>query len=427
MLLSPTPVFVSDSKTSNPYLILFALWLMMFSASSQLIIMVPILPEIAETLGVNAFWRGMLLTAYALSLGVSALVTGPASDRIGRRRMLLYGTSLMAVTLALHTVAADYELLFFMRLLAGVGGGMLSGGSVAYVGDYFPYERRGWANGWVMSGTAFGQVAGIPIGKVLATGFGYRWPFLMFAVTMGLATLLIWRYVPQPDTDLDEQRLTPQRFLDKYRDVLRGSDVIAAIGAYFLMFCGFGLFTSFLPTWLETTVGISSYGIAVLFAIGGSANILASPLAGHISDGVGRKPLVVWSSLALGLLVAIAPSLITGFTVAATLFFLAMALIGIRISPLQSLLTALVPDRQRGLLMGLAMSVGQAGFGFGSFMASTTYGAYGYTSNAFTGAAAMVGMAILVYWGLPEPQLRSADDTTRPAPSTETSGVVETP
>lgn len=416
-----------DSKTANPYLILFALWLMMFSASSQLIIMVPILPEIAETLGVNAFWRGMLLTAYALSLGVSALITGPASDRIGRRRILLYGTALMAVTLALHTVAADYELLFFMRLLAGVGGGMLSGGSVAYVGDYFPYERRGWANGWVMSGTAFGQVAGIPIGKVLATGFGYRWPFLMFAVTMGLATFLIWRYVPQPDANLDEKRLTPQRFLDKYQDILRGSDVIAAIGAYFLMFCGFGLFASFLPTWLETTVGVSSYEIALLFAIGGSANILASPLAGRLSDEIGRKPLVVWSSLTLGLLIAVAPTLITGFTVAATLFFLAMALVGIRISPLQSLLTALVSDRQRGLLMGLAMSVGQAGFGIGSFLASVTYGPYGYLSNAITGAAGMIGMAMLVYWGLPEPHLPSPDEPSHPTPSAESPSAVEMP
>ncbi|PSQ65228.1 MAG: MFS transporter, partial [Bacteroidetes bacterium QH_1_61_8] len=176
---------MADTQKGNSYLILFALWLMMFSASSQLIIMVPLLPDIAETLGVNAFWRGMLLTAYAVSLSVSALATGPTSDRIGRRRILLYGTGLMTVTLALHTVAANYELLLAMRLLAGVGGGMLSGGAVAYVGDYFPYEQHGWANGWVMSGQAFGQVAGIPLGKALAAGFGYRWPFLMFAVTMG--------------------------------------------------------------------------------------------------------------------------------------------------------------------------------------------------------------------------------------------------
>jgi predicted MFS family arabinose efflux permease len=423
---------VSDAKSANPYLILFALWLMMFSASSQLIIMVPILPEIAETLGVNAFWRGMLLTSYALSLGVSALVTGPASDRIGRRRILLYGTGLMAVTLALHTVAADYELLLTMRLLAGVGGGMLSGGSVAYVGDYFRYEHRGWANGWVMSGTAFGQVAGVPIGKLLATGFGYRWPFLLFALTMGMAAVLIWRFVPEPDADLDETPLTPRRFVDKYRGLLRGSNVAAAVGAYFLMFCGFGLFTSFLPTWLESPIGVSSYGIALLFAIGGSANVLASPLAGRLSDRIGRKPLVVWSSVGLGLLTAAAPVFIVGFSSAAGLFFCAMVMVGIRISPLQSLLTALVPDQNRGLLMGLAMSVGQAGFGIGSFFASATFAAYGYASNALMGAAATVAMAVLVHRGLPEPSLRPRDDRTPddsspPSPSPEPPSVAEAP
>ncbi len=414
--------FVPDAKTSNPYLILFALWLMMFSASSQLIIMVPILPEIAATLGVNAFWQGMLLTAYALSLGVSALITGPASDRIGRRLILLYGTILMAVTLALHTVAESYVLLFSMRLLAGVGGGMLTSGSVAYVGDYFPYEQRGWANGWVMSGTAFGQVAGIPLGKVLATGFGYRWPFLMFAVPMAVSAVLIWRYVPQPDAELDDQRLTPARLVEKYRAVLQGSDAINAVASYLLMFAGFGLFTSFLPSWLESTVGVSSYEIALLFAIGGTANILASPLGGRISDRIGRKPIVVWASLVLGLLMALAPLYITGFLIAAVLFFLAMGLIGIRVGPLQSLITALVPDRQRGLLMGLAMSVGQAGFGFGSFVASITYGPYGFFSNAVGGALAMIGMAGLVHWGLPEPPLASVEEAAPESPS-----VAETP
>ncbi len=392
-----------DSKSANSYLILAALWLMMFSASSQLIIMVPILPEIGETLGVNAFWRGMLLTSYALSLGVSALLTGPASDRIGRQKILLYGTGLMAVTLALHTVAANYVLLLGMRLLAGVAGGMLSGGSVAYVGDYFPYDKRGWANGWVMSGTAFGQVAGIPIGKVLATSFGYRWPFLMFAVTMGGAAVLIWRYVPRANAHLDDEPLTPRRVVRKYRRVMAGSAVMGAVGAYFLMFGGLGLFTAFLPTWLETDIGISGYEVALLFAIGGTANVLASPLAGTISDRMGRKPLVVGACLALSLCIFIAPFVITGFTEAAVLFFLAMVTVGVRISPLQSLLTALVPARRRGLLMGLAISIGQAGFGIGSFVASATYAPYGFTSNAIAGGVATVAMAALVHWGLPEP------------------------
>lgn len=394
--------------------ILAALWLMMFSASSQLIIMVPILPEIEATLGVNEFWRGMLLTSYAVALGISALITGPASDRVGRRNILLAGSALMAVTLAMHTVAADYELLIIMRVLAGVGGGMLSGGTVAYVGDYFPYDQRGWANGWIMSGTAFGQVAGVPIGKILAADFGYRWPFLLFAVTMGVAAIMIWRFVPQPNTRLDRSPLTPRRITRKYLDVLDGP-VVAAVGSYLLMFSGFGLFTTFLPTWLESTVGLSGYEVALLFAIGGLANIIAAPLAGQISDEIGRKPLVVWASVALGLLMLIAPYTIDGFWMAAFLFFLAMASVGIRISPLQSLLTALVPDTRRGLLMGLAMSIGQAGFGLGSFLAGIGYGQIGYASNTISGAVAMLVMAWLVQRGLPEPSLEPARPSARPA------------
>jgi predicted MFS family arabinose efflux permease len=320
--------------------------------------------------------------------------------------VLLGGTALMSVTLVFHTVAADYELLIFMRILAGVGGGMLSGGSIAYVGDYFPYDKRGWANGWIMSGTAFGQVAGVPIGKILATEFGYRWPFLLFAITMALATFMIWRFVPQPNTKLDKGRLTPRRIVRKYLDVLDGP-VMAAVGSYTLMFAGFGLFATFLPSWLESTIGLTGYEVALLFAMGGVANVIAAPSAGRLSDEIGRKPLVVWATVALGLIMLIAPYAIDGFWTAGLLFFLAMASVGIRIGPLQSLLTALVPDQRRGLLMGLAMSVGQAGFGVGSFLAGIGYGQIGYISNTITGAVAMLFMAVLVQRGLPEPSLQS--------------------
>jgi hypothetical protein len=68
------------------------------------------------------------------------------------------------------------------------------------------------------------------------------------------------------------------------------------------------------------------------------------------------------------------------------------------------------------------MSVGQAGFGFGSFVASITYGPYGFFSNAVGGALAMIGMAGLVHWGLPEPPLASAEETPPESPS-----VAETP
>ena len=139
-------------------------------------VIVPLLSSIGEELGVATAALGNLVTAYAVTVGLFALVAGPISDRVGRRRVLLWGSALMTVALALHGAASSYSSLLAFRTLAGVAGGILSGAVVAFVGDYFPSDRRGWANGWVMTGLATGQILGVPAGTLLAGGSGYRLP-----------------------------------------------------------------------------------------------------------------------------------------------------------------------------------------------------------------------------------------------------------
>jgi len=181
----------ADAHPNEQFFVIFALWLLVFSASSQLMIVVAMLPAIGEQLSISTARQGLLVSSYAVMVGVFALVAGPISDKIGRRRMLLAGSGLMMAALALHAVVNDYAMLLTARTLAGVAGGALSGAAVSYIGDYFPYERRGWANGWVMSGIAAGQIAGVPLGALLAERFGFRTPFLIFAATMGATFFII--------------------------------------------------------------------------------------------------------------------------------------------------------------------------------------------------------------------------------------------
>ena len=176
----------------SPGLIVFALWLLVFAASSQIMIISPILPRIGEELGIAESILGTLVSAYSLMVGVFAIISGPISDKIGRRRILLLGTGVMTGALLLHHFVVGYYSFLAVRVCAGLAGGILSGAAVAYIGDFFPYNRRGWATGWVMSGMAAGQIAGIPLGIVLAGAYGFRAPFYLFAVAMGMTCLLIW-------------------------------------------------------------------------------------------------------------------------------------------------------------------------------------------------------------------------------------------
>ena len=100
---------------SHPYLVLFALWLMVFSASSQVIIVSPILPRIGEALNIAEAYQGWLITSYAVFLSLFALIIGPISDKFGRRLVILLGCGSMAVALWLHGIVENFTQLLIMR------------------------------------------------------------------------------------------------------------------------------------------------------------------------------------------------------------------------------------------------------------------------------------------------------------------------
>ncbi len=393
---------------SSDGLIVFALWLRVFSASSQIMIMSPILPQIGEELNITDAVLGTLVSAYALMVGVFAIIAGPVSDKIGRRRILLLGTAAMAVALSLHHFISGYMSFLALRVLAGMAGGILSGAAVSYVGDYFPYGRRGWATGWVMSGAAFGQIAGIPIGILLAGSFGFRAPFYLFAVTMALTYILIWAKVPQPDVKRTQGRLTFKRAVAGYADLLRRKEIAAAVFAFFMMFLGVSFYVVYFPTWLERSMGATPGRIAILFVVGGIANVIAGPQAGKLSDRIGRKKIVILSCVGLSITMLLTTLVVQEFWMAYPLFFAVMILVAMRISPFSALLTALVGEERRGSLLSLTVALGQVGFAFGGAVAGPLFAHYGYWSNTILAAVSVLGMGIIVWLMVPEPELHPA-------------------
>ena len=397
--------------------------MLVFTAASQTIIITPILPLIGDALDVPVGKLGLLVSVYSWVLAFAALVMGPISDRIGRRRVLLLGSGALVVALALHGLADSFGTLLGMRVLAGAGGGMLSGAAVSYCGDYFPYEKRGWATGWVMSGVPFGLVIGIPLGRALAVAFGFRMPFVAFAAVMAVAFVLILTVVPQPDVTLSAERPTIGGALRQYGELLRLGDTAAAAATYFLMYLGLGLLIVYLPQWLTTQfpLDVTLFGqplevfglpldfIATLFLVGGLVSVIVGPRAGTLSDSIGRKPLILTSCLGLAAVTAALPYVVVERWTAYPLYVAIMGLFAMRMAPLQALLTALVPDRQRGAFLSLTIAVGQIGTGLGATLGGILYAGLGYEANTAASAFFILAMAVLVWWKLPEPTEQAVD------------------
>ena len=367
----------------------------------------PILPQIGDDLGIADAALGTLVSVYSLMVGIFAILSGPVSDRFGRRRILLIGCGTMTVALMLHTLVSDYAPFLAVRVFAGMAGGILSGAAVSYIGDYFPYERRGWATGWVMSGSALGQIAGIPIGIVLADQWGFKAPFYIFAVTMAATILLLFFRVPQPPGKQSLEQLTVGKAAADYAAMLRRPEVAWAAVAYFVMFLGVSIFTVYLPTWLDRDLGISGNELALMFVVGGIANVLTGPQAGKWSDRIGRKGIILLACIGLSSLMLLTVPLVTNLITACVFFFLTMMLVAMRISPFSALLTALVNDDRRGSLMSLAVALGQMGFALGGAIAGPLFAGMGYSANTVLGAIFVLAMGLIVWFFIPEPPIRT--------------------
>jgi predicted MFS family arabinose efflux permease len=254
--------------------------------------------------------------------------------------------------------------------------------------------------------------------------WGFDTAFYVFAATMGLTFLTILFKLPQPASTHVRHPLTVIGALKGYEALLRRREVVFAAVGYFLMYFGVSLFTVYLPTWLERTVGATSTSVASMFLIGGIANVLSGPQAGRLSDRVGRKRIILLACCGLATLMLLTPLIVRAMWVAYPIFFLFMIMQAMRTSPYSALLTALVDDSRRGSLMSFTVAIGQLGLSAGSALAGPLF-ERGYGVNAVVGAASMLSMGILVLKRIPEPNV--GDLPRRPDAESSREGVEASP
>ncbi len=382
----------------HAHLILFTLWLLFFCMFSQAMVISPILALIAPELEVSVAHLGLLITAYSTTAAVGSLITGPISDRFGRRKMLLTGSALLTATLALHGFAGSFSTLLLLRALAGAATGLVNASALAFVADAFPTDRRGWAHGWVMNGVAASTLLGIPGGTLLAETWGFRAPFLAYAILTGLSGLLVWWLIPQIDTG--HRGLSIRSALRTYADLLRQPRIAVPALVFFPGLCGVAFFRSYFPTWLREAHAFSGAEIAALFFVGGVGNVLAGPHAGRLSDRIGRKPVIVAAFTGVAVLFLLSPLATSPHWLFFVLFFVLLVCFGARSGPFRTLLTEMVPAAQRGALLSLTLAVGQVGLALGGGLAGEVYVRVGFWGNAIMASAlTLVGIAMLL-WGL---------------------------
>jgi EmrB/QacA subfamily drug resistance transporter len=155
------------------------------------------LPTIGRDFGVGLADLQWTVTGYTLTLSAFLLLGGALGDRYGRRRLFVIGLIWFAAASALCGVAPSAPLLIVARAIQGIGGALLTPGSLAIIEASFRPSDRGRAIGaWSGLGGVFGAVGPL-VGGLLVSAVSWRLVFFINIPLAALAIAVAIRHVPE--------------------------------------------------------------------------------------------------------------------------------------------------------------------------------------------------------------------------------------
>ncbi|TVT00839.1 MFS transporter [Amycolatopsis bartoniae] len=155
------------------------------------------LPRIGEELDASVAGLQWILDGYLLALASLILIAGSLGDRFGRRRVFTIGVVWFGAASVLCGVAVSTPMLVATRVLQGVGGALLTPGSLAILQSAFVPEDRSRAIGSWSGLGGLAAAAGPLVGGVLVQVWSWR---LGFLINLPVAVACVWlarKYVPE--------------------------------------------------------------------------------------------------------------------------------------------------------------------------------------------------------------------------------------
>ncbi len=254
----------------------------------------------AASLGADPVLVGAIVGAYSLTNLATNPVAGVLLDRLGRRRLLVAGLAIAIATVLAYPLAETPGQLLVVRLLHGVGGGIIVPAVFTLVGDLTRAERRARAMGRTGAAIGLAAIVGPPVAGTLADGIGFVGVTTTVAAVLTVGLALALTRLPDPP------RERPAAASEAFEAVDVGRLARAGVAVFGFTFALGGL-TAFLPFRIEALGGSSTTTGALLglFAVV-AAGLMLSPVADQTRASSALRP------LATGLgLVAAALALLT--------------------------------------------------------------------------------------------------------------------
>ncbi len=324
------------------------------------------------------------LATFAISFLVrplGGLFWGPLGDKIGRRAVLAMTIIIMSIATVCIGLVPSYDsiglwataLVIGLRMVQGFSTGGEYGGAATFMAEYSPDNKRGLCGSFLEVGTlagfSLGAISMLVFSLVLSDSsmqaWGWRIPFY-FALPLGLIGLYLRSRLEDTPVFRELEAQEEPQAHTPFKELLTGyaKPLILLFGLVLALNVVNYTLLSYMPTYLEVEIGLSSSNALLVPIVGMLAMTVLLPFAGALSDRVGRKPMW-WFSL-IGLMVMVIPMYLLMATnfVGAMIAFAVLGLLYIpQLATISATFPAMFPTHVRYAGVAIAYNVSTSAFG----------------------------------------------------------------
>jgi MFS family permease len=360
-------------------------------------------PFVATSLGLNNTQIGLVSSTVLLSWSISGYVIGRLSDRSGRRKPWLVATFVMfAACSFLSGLAGSFAVLLGARLVMGLAEGPVIPVSQSIMIRHSSPHRRGFNMGLVQNFGAqlVGSLAGPIVLVQIATTLGWHAAFYIAGVPGLVVALLIAAFVNERagGSPGPEQSPKAAAAVLGLSGLVRVRNIRLCILISCCVVAWYFVLLAFLPLYCVRVLRLTPAGMSVVMSAIGAAGVVSALLVPALSDGLGRKAVMIVFTFA-GVVASLAPLYVgNGLGWLIGLVFVGCLTLGtvplfMATIPLES-----VPGGAAASATALVMGVGQISGGFlGPALGGVLADRWGLSVPLWmaTGAAILAGLLSL--------------------------------
>ncbi|MBE0599560.1 MAG: YbfB/YjiJ family MFS transporter [Desulfuromonadales bacterium] len=369
-----------------------------------------LLPSMRQGLSLSYAELGLIGTGNFVGYLAGVVICGTLVRRLGARRVIFFGLLAVGSSMLLVSLMDHYLAILACYLVTGIGSGLANVAMMGLVAPWFAPRWRGRAAGLMVAGNGLGiMLSGtlIPLLAAQEGGVGWRHGWWWMGSLVLVSALLCGALLRNDPAALRLSPLGsrptadygPASLATATEAPLRWT-LIAHLGAIYLLF-GFTyvIYATFIVTTLVQELGYSQAAAGTLWVWVGFFSLFSGPVFGGLSDRLGRR----WGML-LVFALQTGAYLLVGSRLTGGWIYLSIALFGLVVWSIPSILTAAVSDYLPRQKVTTALGQITLCFGLGQVCGPAVAGLLAETSGSFASsyllAAALTATAMVLTLGL---------------------------